>query len=234
MKLIDLIFMFFSRINHFFYPLVKDVLEEVFKRKVDLDNILYGKYMHRELKLIESNPVLKDMVWTSSAKRLALMILHSFYFNEPVLLVGETGCGKTRICQTIASVLNRELVIVNCHLNTESSDFLGSLRPCRDLSQEDHKPFQWVDGPLVNAMDQGSILLIDEISLAEDGVLERLNSVLESSRSLYLMEQCDLSGEIGGGVRQVTAHQHFQIVATMNPGGDYGKRELSPALRNRY
>ena len=95
--------------------------------------------MHRELKLIESNPVLKDMVWTSSAKRLALMILHSFYFNEPVLLVGETGCGKTRICQTIASVLNRELVIVNCHLNTESSDFLGSLRPCRDLSQEDHK-----------------------------------------------------------------------------------------------
>ena len=126
------------------FYIVKDVLEEVFKRKVDLDKILYGKYMHRELKLIESNPVLKDMVWTSSAKRLALMILHSFYFNEPVLLVGETGCGKTRICQTIASVLNRELVIVNCHLNTESSDFLGSLRPCRDLSQEDHKPFQWV------------------------------------------------------------------------------------------
>ena len=159
------------------------------------------------------------MVWTSSARRLALMILHSFKFNEPVLLVGETGCGKTRVCQTIATVLNRNLIIVNCHLNTESSDFLGSLRPCRELNKD--KPFEWVDGPLVNAMDKGSILLIDEISLAEDGVLERLNSVLESSRSLYLMEQSNLSEEMG--VRQIQAHENFQIVATMNPGGDYGK-----------
>ena len=73
------------------------------------------------------------MVWTSSARRLALMILHSFKFNEPVLLVGETGCGKTRVCQTIASVLNRELIIVNCHLNTESSDFLGMVSHQKSL-----------------------------------------------------------------------------------------------------
>ena len=145
------------------------------------------------------------------------------------MLVGETGCGKTKVCQTIASVLNRELIIVNCHLNTESSDFLGSLRPCRDKAKD--KPFEWVDGPLVDAMGKGAITLIDEISLAEDGVLERLNSVLESSRSLYLMEQSDLSGD--SGVRKIEAHPNFQLVATMNPGGDYGKRELSPALRNR-
>ncbi len=36
-------------------------------------------------------------------------------------------------------------------------------------------PFQWVDGPLVTAMRQGDIILVDELNLAEDAVLERMN-----------------------------------------------------------
>ena len=84
-----------------------------------------GHLFGEESKLIENNKILSDMVWTSSARRLALLTLHSFKFNEPVLLVGETGCGKTRVCQTIAHILKRQLISVNCHLNTESSDFLG-------------------------------------------------------------------------------------------------------------
>lgn len=44
--------------------------------------------------------------------------------------------------------------------------------------------FAWHDGPLVAAMRAGDVLLLDEISLAEDSVLERLNSVLEPKRTL--------------------------------------------------
>ena len=44
--------------------------------------------------------------------------------------------------------------------------------------------FEWVDGPLVTAMRNGEAILIDEISLADDSVLERINSVLEPGRSL--------------------------------------------------
>ena len=73
---------------------------------------------------------------------------------------------------------------------------LGGLRPTRDTSGD--QPFVWVDGPLVKAMEEGSVFLIDEISLAEDGVLERLNSVLESERNLYLMEQSNLREDIKG------------------------------------
>ena len=41
--------------------------------------------------------------------------------------------------------------------------------------------------------------------------------------------------EKGGNVlEKVTAHENFLVLATMNPGGDYGKKELSPALRNRF
>ena len=82
-------------------------------------------------------------------------------------------------------------------------------------------------------MEEGSVFLIDEISLAEDGVLERLNSVLESERNLYLMEQSNIREDTTKGIRRVVGNTGFQIVATMNPGGDFGKRELSPALRNR-
>ena len=211
--------------------IIRQVLKKVFKREVSWEKIMSGATMQQELSLIQ-NPTISEMVWTSGAKRLALLILHSFRYNEPVLLVGETGLGKTKVCQSIANLLKRSLISVNCHLNTESSDFLGGLRPTRDATD---KPFEWVDGPLVKAMETGGVFLIDEISLAEDGVLERLNSVLESDRSLYLMEQQNDIGDDDElqGVRCINSHANFQIVATMNPGGDFGKRELSPALRNR-
>lgn len=88
--------------------------------------------------------------------------------------------------------------------------------------------FLWHDGPLVQAMKNGDFFLIDEISLAEDAVLERLNSVLEPHRLLVLAEKGNLDTE------EFTAVEQFRIMATMNPGGDFGKKELSPAMRNRF
>ena len=38
----------------------------------------------------------------------------------------------------------------------------------------------------------------------------------------------------GSDLEKITAHENFFILATMNPGGDFGKKELSPALRNRF
>lgn len=38
----------------------------------------------------------------------------------------------------------------------------------------------------------------------------------------------------GSSLEIITAHPNFFLLATMNPGGDYGKKELSPALRNRF
>lgn len=35
-------------------------------------------------------------------------------------------------------------------------------------------------------------------------------------------------------MEEVVAQEDFFVLATMNPGGDYGKKELSPALRNRF
>ena len=74
-------------------------------------------------------------------------------------------------------------------------------------------------------MKEGSVLLIDEISLADDSVLERLNSVLEPERTLLLAEK---GGGDGGQneIEQVVAMETFRVIGTMNPGGDYGKKEV--------
>ena len=83
--------------------------------------------------------------------------------------------------------------------------------------------FEWQDGIVVQAMQKGCCLLIDEISLAEDAVLERLNSVLERERKLLVSEK---SRTVQGEVFEITATEGFVFMATMNPGGDYGKKEV--------
>ena len=40
-------------------------------------------------------------------------------------------CGKTTVCQLYAEIMKKSLHAVNCHLHTESADFLGGLRPVR-------------------------------------------------------------------------------------------------------
>jgi MoxR-like ATPase len=98
------------------------------------------------------------------------------------------------------------------------------------LVQRHHALFEWIDGSLVQAMKEGHMILLDEMSLAEDAVLERLNSVLEPARTLVLAEKGSSSSED----LVIKSHKRFRLFATMNPGGDFGKRELSPALRSRF
>ena len=240
---------------------VQNAVEKIFKCKIrpamlfdiSVDTSVYidsGKNSKEPIVTIESIELIrralgkeqhhnqKEIIWTKSAVRLAILMLHSLKFKEPVLLVGETGCGKTSIVSMVAKLLNIAIKTVNCHLNSETSDFLGCLRPTRVKDNSENKiPFEWVDGPLVEIMKCGGILLVDEISLADDSVLERMNSVLEPSRSLTLVEggaaNWEEISEESSRWYKIKAHENFQFISTMNPGGDFGKKELSPALRNR-
>ena len=262
---------------------VKKVIEEVMKVQINESQIYSWNRM--ESSLTSSISSHRDIVWTKSMRRLYVLVTEALKNDEPVLLIGETGSGKTTVCQVIAKMINTKLHIVNAHQKMETGDLIGSQRPVRNrdlakeqLSQEliavlkscdafaaeaeydiatlerayeelqgqnpailSHATrirveqakiranalFEWADSSLVHAMANGEHFLLDEISLADDSVLERLNSVLEPSRTLFLAEK-------GPNDAIVKALPGFQFLATMNPGGDYGKRELSPALRNRF
>ena len=268
---------------------VKEVIESIMKVRID-ESKMYDMHS-RQQELAEylgcAMPSKSSLVWTSAMQRLFILVTRALRFNEPVLLVGETGCGKTSVCQLYAEIISKELRALNCHQNTETADLIGGLRPIRNraalesealseasailrelgatdvdsdrrsllaaidallkagtlddaqlASLQDAKAklerlsamFEWRDGPLVQAMRNGDVFLLDEISLADDSVLERINSVLEPERSIVLAERGGDSGELP----LLRADEGFKLVATMNPGGDYGKKELSPALRNRF
>ena len=81
-------------------------------------------------------------------------------------------------------------------------------------------------------MKNGELLLIDEISLVLDSVLERMNSVFEADRVLVLSEKHTHEAE--GDVEIIYPNSEFMVIACMNPSGDHGKKELSPALRSRF
>ncbi|KZT42641.1 hypothetical protein SISSUDRAFT_1125502 [Sistotremastrum suecicum HHB10207 ss-3] len=274
--------------------IVKEVLESTMRVHIDADT-LYDFAKGRTPSFpTPSYDVQDGLVWTSAMRRLYFLVMSALMQNEPVLLVGETGCGKTSICSKVATVMGKRLCSVNCHQNTETADLIGGERPIRNrsgqlselhaelcsliqsyskdpadaLSQLDtlndpvkiisfivrlrgefvdppaqsaleailsrchrlQRMFEWHDGPLVQAMHNGDIFMLDEISLADDSVLERLNSVLEPGRLLVLAEK-PVHEQQDVEIRPVDG---FHFLATMNPGGDYGKKELSPALRNRF
>ena len=56
------------------------------------------------------------------------------------------SCGKTTVCQLFAALASQKLHAVNCHLHTETSDFLGGLRPVRHHADETvSTPFNLLD-----------------------------------------------------------------------------------------
>lgn len=105
-------------------------------------------------------------------------------FEESVLLVGETGCGKTTVCQLLAALNDQQLFSVNCHQHSESSDFLGALRPVRDRSNQVKIDYWliWVVAKQEKAGNQILICcwselvsLIQSQSLREPGVTLQVN-----------------------------------------------------------
>uniref|UniRef100_A0A8C0HMH3 Midasin n=1 Tax=Buteo japonicus TaxID=224669 RepID=A0A8C0HMH3_9AVES len=222
---------------------IQSVLEKHFKKKLYPESLFSGESVKKLLAKSSTQMSVMDrdfnhIVWTQGMRRLAILVGRALEFGEPVLLVGDTGCGKTTICQIFAALTNQKLYSVNCHLHMETSDFLGGLRPVRQRSKDQEESdgsrlFEWCDGPLVLAMKEEGFFLLDEISLADDSVLERLNSVLEAEKTLVLAEKGGQDDE-ENEVELLVAGKKFRILATMNPGGDFGKKELSPALRNRF
>ncbi|XP_061479315.1 midasin isoform X2 [Rhineura floridana] len=219
---------------------IQTVIEKNFKRKLHPSGLFSEESVKKQIanastwmSVMENE--FSHIVWTRGMTRLAVLVGRALEFGEPVLLVGDTGCGKTTVCQMFAELANQKLYSVNCHLHMETSDFLGGLRPVRQRSKDEEefdgsRLFEWHDGALVLAMREDGFFLLDEISLADDSVLERLNSVLEMEKTLVLAEKASEDNE----VELLTAGKKFRILATMNPGGDFGKKELSPALRNRF
>jgi midasin len=74
--------------------------------------------------------------------------------------------------------------------------------------------FEWVDGTLTRAVEQGGWVLLRGANLAAPAVLDRLNALLEPGGTLVLNEA---GSPGGGGPRVVTPHPDFRLILALNP-----------------
>jgi len=141
--------------------------------------------------------------------------------NLPVLLIGETGVGKTLSVRHLAHVTNNGFRRVNLNGMTTVDEFVGKL-------MINERGTYWVNGILIEAMEAGDWLLIDEINACLPEIAFCLHSLLDDDRMIVLSEY---DGRI------VRPHPNFRLLASMNPHEDRrygGTKPLNEALLDRF
>ena len=125
----------------------------------------------------------------------------------PVFITGLSGNGKTMGVTQACAEAKRELIRVNITIETDEDDLLGGYR------LKDGQTV-WQNGPVIEAMERGAILLLDEVDLASNKIM-CLQPILEGS---------------GVFVKKINKFvkpaQGFNVIATANTkgqGSDDGK-----------
>ena len=140
----------------------------------------------------------------------------------PTFITGLSGNGKTFGVEQACAQLNRELIRVNITIETDEDDLIGGFRLVDGNTI-------WHNGPVVDALERGAVLLLDEIDLASNKIL-CLQSVLEG-KGVFLKK-------IGRYVRPTNG---FQVIATANTKGQgsddgrfIGTNVLNEAFLERF
>jgi hypothetical protein len=118
----------------------------------------------------------------------------------PAFITGLSGNGKTLSVEQSCSQLKRELIRVNITVETDEDDLIGGFRLVNGETA-------WHNGPVIEALERGAILLLDEIDLASNKIL-CLQSVLEG-KGVFLKK-------IGRFVKPTAG---FNVIATANTKG---------------
>ena len=91
----------------------------------------------------------------------------------PVFITGLSGNGKTMGVTQACAELKKELIRVNITIETDEDDLLGGYR------LKDGQTV-WQNGPVIEAMERGAVLLLDEVDLASNKIM-CLQPILEGS-----------------------------------------------------
>lgn len=132
----------------------------------------------------------------------ALLLYLSEPLSDCLYLCGPSGCGKTSLILQVAARLKWGVEQLTLSGHTEAQDLIG-----HNTLQEGRLVF--VYGPLVRAMQQGRILILNEIDMMAPSDLTALNDVIEG-RNLTITAN---NGEI------ISPHPFFRVVATANTKG---------------
>jgi len=125
----------------------------------------------------------------------------------PTFVTGLSGNGKTFMVEQVCAKLNREMFRVNVTIETDEDDLLGHY-----LLKDGETV--WQDGPVIQAMKRGAILLLDEVDLASNKIM-CLQPVLEG-KGIFIKK-------INQWIRPVRGFNVFATANTKGKGSDDGR-----------
>ena len=125
----------------------------------------------------------------------------------PTFITGLSGNGKTLSVEQACAQLGRELIRVNITIETDEDDLIGGFRLVDGATV-------WHNGPVVEALQRGAILLLDEVDLASNKIL-CLQSILEG-KGVFLKK-------IGKYVKPTKGFNVFATANTKGKGSEDGR-----------
>lgn len=158
-------------------------------------------------------PTFKHDIWFPEEQARAIGI--ALKENISCLLIGETGTGKTSAVRELAFLRKQPYVRVNLHGYTSPDELIGSKSASQGSTY-------FEKGVIIKAMEEGAILVVDELNAATPDCMFIFHALLDDDRKITLQ-----TGEV------VKPHPEFRFFATMNP--DYeGTKSINRAFMDRF
>lgn len=140
--------------------------------------------------------------------------------GRDIVLEGPPGTSKTTILRAITEEWGIPLLFVEGNADLTPAKLVGHHNPARVL-REDYSPENFVPGPLLEAMQQGGFLYIEEFNRAPEDTLNTLLTAM-ADRSITVPR-----------VGRVEALPTFRVIASMNPYDNVGTTRLSTSVHDR-
>jgi MoxR-like ATPase len=148
------------------------------------------------------------------------LVLAALDSGRHVLIEGPPGTGKSTLLRAVANELGVGFEFVEGNAELTPARLVGHFDPARVLA-EGYDPDVFVDGPLVTAMRDGSLLYLEELNRVPEETLNVLITVM-SERELHVPR-----------LGRVVAATGFRLVAAMNPFDAVGTARISGAVYDR-
>jgi MoxR-like ATPase len=149
------------------------------------------------------------------------LVLAAVIAGRDVLLEGPPGTSKSTILRGITAAWGIPFVLVEGNADLTPAKLLGHHNPARVL-KEDYSADNFVPGPLIQAMESGGFLYIEELNRAPEDTLNTLLAAM-SERQVALPR-----------VGTVTAQPTFRVLASMNPYDNVGTARISASVYDRW
>lgn len=150
-----------------------------------------------------------------------IMIVSALQAGKHIFLEGPPGTSKSTILKAISEHMGNQCCLVTGNSDLTTSKLIGYFDPAETLSKG-YKPDYFTPGPLLEAMQEGRFLYIEEFNRLPDETTNVFVTVM-SEKKLNVPR-----------LGLVETHPNFRIIAALNPLDDIGISRISRALKDRF